>query len=430
MILTLRALMSIFLFILIYFNQKAYSQTEIPLDIDSQNLDFIPNKSTFWLGQKPSQTSDLSEAPDQETLLLQALEVANSLEDPYRQAILLNDIAIKYANLGKIHRAQEILDRSVEVAREIEDIGNQVSTMAAIAIYYAEIDQLTTATELLSETIEIANSVPDISLQAGLLSEIALKYAELGEQSQTEILLSQSQEILEEASVPVADFPFQPSPLKGKITFGGEISSATNTERNLTTQLRLSQQWETDQFGFDINYKSDFDSSRSRDRYRTQILAWSRYRHHFDETWQIFTLARFERNIEDAIFYDVEPLVGPAINVFRQGSEQSLDMGLGLGMRYQDALGKPNDTHFPTVALIVDYKSLFFDLLKFRHRFFVSVPVNDSVDTRIISSTELSVPLWKQWLFTTQVRYVYRGVPATRRPPSEFDFTTGVSYEF
>ena len=187
MILVSRASVPIFIFVITVmgFNEtakKAYSQGEIPLLSDSPNLDLISEKSTSWLAQTPPslQPTELSQVSDAETLLLQALEIANSLKDPYDKATLLNDIAIKYANLGKTDRAREILDQSLEVARTIEDTRNKVTTMGAIALHYAKIGQLTTANELLSEASEIANSVEDKFLRARLLSDLALKYADLG----------------------------------------------------------------------------------------------------------------------------------------------------------------------------------------------------------------------------------------------------------
>ncbi len=415
MILVSRASVPIFIFAITVmgFNEtakKAYSQVESTIG----NL----------------QSLDLSQVSDAETLLLQALEIANSLKDPYDKATLLNDIAIKYSNLGKPDRAREILDQSLEVARTIEDTRNKVTTIGAIALHYAKIGQLTIANELLAEASEMANSVEDKFLQARLLSDLALKYAELGEQSQTETLLSQSQEIIEQASVPVAEFPFQPTPLEGRITLAGEISTDDNRESELSVQLKLDQQWETDSFSFDIDYETNFDNSRSRDRYRTIINTFSVYRHHFDETWSLFTAARFERDIEDGIFYDFTSLVGPALNIFRQGSQRRLDIGVGVGVRYQDALGKPTDSNFPSVGLIVFYNDLFFDFVKFSQRFTFSVPVSDRNNSRLGSTTELSVPLWEKWFFTTQARYIYRGEPALRRSGSEFKLNTGISYEF
>ena len=450
MSLTNRALLPIFILTItvIGFNEKAekaHSQSKIPLLSDSpQRLEIEERRlviesiqvGAFKQGSnlQPTignlQSLYLSQLPDAETLLLQALEVANSLKDPYDRARLLNDIAIQYAKQGKPDRAQEILDQSLAVARTIEDARNKVITMGAIALHYAEIGQLTSANALLSETSEIANSVEDKSLQASLLSDLALKYAELGEQSPTETLLSQSQEILEQASVPVAEFPFQPTPIEGRFALGANVSSTQITETDWSAQLKLAQQWETDDFSLDIDYETDFDSSRTENEYRTTINTFGKYRHHFDETWSLFTLVGFERNIEDGVFYDLTPLVGPSLNIFRQGSERSLDLGVGLGLRHEDSLGKPIETSFPTVGLVVIYKDRFFEFLKFSQRLLTAVPVKDSANWRLSSTAELSVPLWEQWFFTTQVRYIYRGEPAIRRPGSDFKFTTGISYEF
>ena len=434
MSLTWRALLPIFVLTitLMGFNQKANSQSESPSAIDSPNLRLLPNKSAPGLAQTPPslQPTNLSEVPDSETSLLRALEVANSLKDPYLQATLFNDLAIKYANLGKSDRAREILDQSLEVARTIEDIVNQVTIMGAIALHYAEIGNLTIAKNVLAETVEIANSVEDKSLQAGLLSDLALKYAELGEQSPTETLLSQSEEILEQASLPVADFPFQPTPLQGRFTLGSGLSSGTRAKSNLTSRLQLEQLWETDDFLLDIDYKTDFDSSRSRDRYRTRIDVFGLYRHHFDETWQLFTLTTFERNIEDGIFYDLEPMVGPGINIFRQGTQRSLDIGVGLGVRYEDGVGKPDDTDVPTVGLVISYKDIFFDFIELDQWLLASWPVDDGADTRFGSLTDFSIPFGEKWSFTTRIRYIYRGDPPATRTFDDFTFTTGISYEF
>ena len=300
----------------------------------------------------------------------------------------------------------------------------------AIALHYAEIGNLTIAKNVLAETVEIANSVEDKSLQAGLLSDLALKYAELGEQSPTETLLSQSEEILEQASLPVADFPFQPTPLQGRFTLGSGLSSGTRAKSKVISRLQLEQLWETDDFFLDIDYETDFDSSRSRDRYRTRIDVFGLYRHHFDETWQLFTLTTFERNIEDSIFYDLEPMVGPGINIFRQGTQRSLDIGVGLGVRYEDGVGKPDDTDAPTVGLVISYKDIFFDFIEFDQWLLASWSVNDGADTRFGSLTDFSIPFAEKWSFTTRIRYIYRGVPPSSRTFDDFNFTTGVSYQF
>ena len=209
------------------------------------------------------------------------------------------------------------------------------------------------------ENQEIANSVEDKSLQAALLSEIALKYADIGQQSQTEILLSQSQEILEQASLPVPDFPFQRTPLRGRFSLGGEIFEGNNSERGLSAGFRLGQQFEKRDFSVDIEYNTNFDSSRTQDKYRTRLYALGGYNYHFDQTWKLFTIARFERNIEDGIFYDIEPLVGPSINIFRRGSQRTLDLGFGVGVRYQDAIGKSSDLNLPTLGIALGYKDIF-----------------------------------------------------------------------
>jgi tetratricopeptide (TPR) repeat protein len=167
MILTLKRFMPIFVLIitLIDFNRKASSQNEISLDLDSPNSNLIGNQTRAWWVQiSPSlQSNNLSEVRDLETLLLQPLEVANSfsgdrplaeksrlaqslemveqMDNSQLKFILLNDLALDYAQIGEFEQAIAILDRSLSIAESFKEEVNKITAMNNIAKFYGQIGQ-------------------------------------------------------------------------------------------------------------------------------------------------------------------------------------------------------------------------------------------------------------------------------------------------
>jgi tetratricopeptide (TPR) repeat protein len=56
--------------------------------------------------------------------------------------------------------------------------------------------------------------------------------------------------------------------------------------------------------------------------------------------------------------------------------------------------------------------------------------VENSVDSRILSISELSWPLFENWSLTGRLQYTYLGIPPENKPTSEINFSTGLTYEF
>ena len=221
---------------------------------ESEQSEFVRENFDTWLSQNitPSGSENLTEESNSEQILEQALTVADTIEEYYPRATMLNDIAQQYANLGKKNKAITILSQSLELAQKIEDNLSQLSLMLQIAKIYFELDRIDIADNILSETLEIADSIEDKFVKAQLLTKIALKYAEIGQHERAETLLSQSQELIAQASKPVAAFPFQSTPVEGSFGFGGIINSFDITTSTVFANLNLSKQWVVDDIDFEL----------------------------------------------------------------------------------------------------------------------------------------------------------------------------------
>ncbi|ACB51938.1 hypothetical protein cce_2590 [Crocosphaera subtropica ATCC 51142] len=359
-------------------------------------------------------------------ILEKALEVANSLKDVQAQQELLIKIAQKYAELGKQKKAIKILNQSLETIKSLEDLDQKTELMLAVSQAYENLGKRKIAKKILEETIILVNGLEDELIKAQRLTEIALRQPK----KLADTLLTESQKLIAKASEPVPLFPFQPTSLDGNISFYGNIDSALNSTNEWGINLALEQTWQYDEFAFRGLFTNNFDSARVMDRDQTKIDLTGEYRHHFDETWKFFTYNTFLRDQENNINYDLNLIAGPGINIFRKSPNHRLDMGLGLGVRYEDSLGKPDDTNFPTINYLISYRDLFFERLNYRQLFIYSLPVEDTVDSRILAISELSWPLFENWSLTGRLQYIYLGVPPDNKPTSEINFSTGLTYDF
>ncbi len=100
-----------------------------------------------------------------ESRLDQSLEMIQKIEESQQKVVLLNDLAINYAQIGKIDKAIAILEQSVSIANSFEDLGLKVTTTTKIAKYFAQIGQTSPAMEILDNAVAMVNLVEDKSLQ-------------------------------------------------------------------------------------------------------------------------------------------------------------------------------------------------------------------------------------------------------------------------
>ena len=310
-----------------------------------------------------SESRDEIRGNESESILSQALEMANSIKDPQRKATVLSDVALQYAAIGQIPKATLILDQAKVTAQTIEDTPQQISVIGSIAVKYNSIGQRERAVEILSESLAQIEAMEDAETQASLFTEIALKYAEIGQSDQAKELLVRSQQATARAEVPVPNFPFQPTPLTGDLTVGARVFSGLSSENSLDINVNLAQQFATDSFDIDLSFRTDFDSDRTTNQRRNRYFGSASYVHHFDPRWQYAIRTLFLSDEDENIIADWGFYIGPGINLVRKSSQRTLDFYLGLGVEYEDSLGKPNDFNFPVIPVDVDYN---FIILGFR----------------------------------------------------------------
>ena len=405
--------------------QKNWQLTTVPEMIEPRIAQIITTEVT-----DASESGDETQESESESVLSQALEIANSIKDPQRRATVLSDVALQYATIGQISKATDILDRALETARTIEDTPTKISIIGSIAVKYNAIGQEERAVEILSESLVAIEAIADLQIQASLFTEIALKYAELGRSEEARELLARSQQAVAQAEEPKPSFPFEPTPLSGNLTLGARIFAGLNSEDALDLNFNLKQQFATDSFNVDLSFRTDFDSDRTTDQRRVRYFLDAGYKHDFDERLGYAFRTIFLSDEDENINADWGFYTGPTINLMRKSPEQTLDLLVGLGVQYEDALGKPNDINFPVIPLGLVYRDIFFDFLTFRQEFFYTFPVYDGADYRLLSRTRLAIPIAERWYLTSFVDYILRGIPATDKPNSTLDFVTGLTYKF
>lgn len=431
------------------------------------------------IASSPEPATDI----DEKSRLDQSLELISEMDDSELKVILLNDLALNYAQLGNLEKAIAVLEQSLAVAKNIEDVvvkvtamlsvfeyyeqigqKNQtieilddtvellnmfedmavkVTTMLDIAQYYAQIGQKTQAIEILDNSVEIASNVPDKSLQGQLLLKISLKYGEIGAEESAQTVLTQSQTIMAEASQPLPEFPFTETPVNLKLGFSGWVKSFRKTEALVGIDVDFAKQWAEDDIFVDANYFIDYDSSNSVNNYRPKILNFTFYRHHFNEDWSFVTnfftstnqFLFSSRDDDEDLSIVSELYTGAGLNLWRGDTPSNfLDLQLAVGPRYQydyiDFEQKRNQVD-PTLAIILLGRGFSLGEAKINETFAITPALNNFNNYDIVSDTTLSIPLSQRWSLNNRLFLRYRNEEIYERNPKWlFFFTTGLKYEF
>ncbi len=373
----------------------------------------------------------------------QSLEMIDEMDDSQRKVILLNNLALNYAQLGDIDMAIAILEWSLSIAKNFEDVVVKVTAITNIAKYYAQIGQKSQAIEILDSTVELASIVEDKSLQGQLLLEISLKYGEIGQEESAQTLLAQSQEIIAASRQPLPEFPFAETPATFKVGFFGNVSSFRDTTAYLGIDLDFSKQWSEDDIFFDGNIAFDFDSSRTVNTYRPSSLILSVYRNHFNAQWNLFTTFSLvtnqdlfsSRNDDQDLTVISSVYVGAGLNLWRGDSRgEFVDLQLGIGPRYEydfiDLELRRNRTD-PVLAILLLARNFSIAGAKLNQTFVIVPALNDFNNYLIGSDTKLSIPLTEKWSLTNTLFLRYRNEKIFEANPKlRFFFTTGLEYEF
>jgi putative salt-induced outer membrane protein YdiY len=387
------------------------------------------------IAQNNSGSYDLNIAPENPArtaeILGEALEAANNIEDAQTRANFFSEIAERYSQIGRVEIALDVLSQALEIAETIEDAEGKARVLISIAFQYASWEQISLANEVFALAIEATDAIEDANKKAALLTEIALKYADIGQYELSSQLLSASEDLIVAASAPPVLFPFEPTPWQGGLGFNLNLSSDQNTTSLGTLTATLERVWPRNEFDAALSFTNDFDSTRQTDdesrfigNFRTE------YRHHFNANWQYFISNLVRRDDNDGIDIRTNLYTGPGLNIWRAGPDRSFDMQLGFGIRYEESNRRTDDFDFPVLQYRIGYKNILFENLKLRQFLIFELPVADTEDYYIESSTTLSVPISEGWSFDNSVNLRYSAIPTLDNPNFRVKLQTGLRYEF
>jgi putative salt-induced outer membrane protein YdiY len=386
--------------------------------------EFQPSQLTLQLAQTTPSLDFLSDA----------LEVANTLEDSAAKARVLSQIALKYAELDRSDRAEEILSEAITIADTIEDNTVKARILSELAIATAEIGNEQAATDLLDRALEVAGGLSDSPQKAGLFSELALSYDRLGVSDVSAQLLSQSQEIAIAAATPATEvsFPLEPTGWTGNVGLAATLSSGATTTSVATLSGAIERQWPTDELAAAVSLTNNFDDSRDETTGKSQFqgVLNTNYVHHTNARFQYFVNSQVRRDEFNDINLETSLFAGPGINLWRRGSDRSLDMQLGLGVRYENSNIEEDDFDAPVAQYRIRYEDIYFDVLDFGQLLTVELPLANAGDYQVESTTTFGIPLVRGWSFNNSLVVRYAAEPIADNPNLRFDVLTGIQYDF
>ncbi|MGK7877447.1 MAG: tetratricopeptide repeat protein [Xenococcaceae cyanobacterium] len=375
--------------------------------------------------------------------LNRSLEMVNQMDNSQLKVILLNDLALDYAQAGDPEKAIAILEQSLSIAESFEDKALKVTTMNNIAMFYAQIGQKDRAIEILDNSVEITSDVTDKFLQGQLLLDISSKYREIGEEESAQTLFAQSQTIIAEGSQPLPEFPFTETPATFRLGFSGSVNSFRNTTAYVGVELDFAKQWSEDDIFFDGLVALDFDSGRSVNNYRPTALSINVYRHHFNTDWNFFNNVVLttnqdifaSRNDDGDLSILAATYFGGGYNLWRGDSPREfLDLQIGVGPRYEydfiEFEQRRNETN-PVLGIFLLGRSISIGEAKLNHLAGFIPALNDFDNFILASDTNFSIPLSERWSFMNRLFIRYRNQEIFEENPKvRFLFTTGLEYKF
>ena len=371
-----------------------------------------------------------------ESTLAQALAVAQEIPELEVKARVMGEIAVQYVEIGQPETGAEILSQALAVAQSIPEDGLRTSALTDLAVHYVVIGKTGQAKELLDQAVDTAKRVEDDGERGLLLAAIAVQYADIGEDGIAAGLLSASEQAIAFSKQPVPLFPFQEVPWTGALNIGANLASGSNTTSLARLGLILERKWPQDQIDLNFGISNNFDDSRSEDdRNRIKAEFFTEFRHHYSARWQYFI--RSQTLIDELNNIDIRTdlSLGPGVNLWRKENGRTLDMQLGLAVRFEETSGdsgesSEDDLDFPLLQYGLRYKNIFFGTWKLRQFLSFDLPVADSADYSLTSNTSLGIPLSKKWSFSNSLQLRYRGLPTGNNPNLRVNFLTGLSYEF
>jgi hypothetical protein len=227
-------------------------------------------------------------------------------------------------------------------------------------------------------------------------------------------------------------FPFQPIPWTGRVGLSSNFFSGNKTTSIAAFSFGLERKWPTNEFDLGLNLTNDFDDSRVDPQADNQFKGSldAEYRHHATARWQYFINSGVRRDELDNINVRSSIYTGPGINLWRAPNSRTFDMQLGLGVRFEESNRRSNDFDAPVAQYRLRYKDVFFDSLRLRQFLTFELPVADTADYYIESTTGLALPITGGWSFTNFLRLRYAGRPTRGNTNLQVDLKTGLEYQF
>ncbi len=425
---------------------------------EAANLITDPAAQANVLSEIASRYAAIGQNDTAVQVLSQALQIANSLEAPSAKADLLSEIATRYAAIGQTDTAVQILSQALQVANSLEDTSAKASALSAIATRYtalgrtdtaaeilsqalsetalksANTGQVDTATQLLSRAVEVANLIQDVPAKASVLSEIATNYTQIGQADRGSQILSRALDVA--SSTPqVASGPqfLTPSPLRGKVSFSGNLNTGLTTIRQVGLAANATQQWSRERIETSVNVSNNFDSGR--DTLPEQFFGDfnGQYQHYVANFSYIFLRLRTLRDINQEIRLQASAVPGFGWNLWRVSDLQTFDLQAGLGLQYNDTglSSSDRETEFtPLPQLGLTYRNLFFDNVRFSQQLTLSAPTTQTNNYTLESTTAFSIPFSQQWALTNSLGVKLTGEPAENVPQLNVTFGVGLEYSF
>lgn len=381
-------------------------------------------------------TQQFDQAEQTVAILFQALEFAQNITNPAKKATVLAQIAVRYAFLGEEFQADSVLSQALEAVEAIEDASEKATVLTAIALNIANIANIEDSVEvsdLLSQALEIANTIDDAEVRGSLLTQIALAYSDIGTSDLSRDIISMlpslEPEVVAEAA---SDSPLEPTPWQGGLFLSSQLFSGAKTATTLIVGSQLGRQWSREQLNFGLIFLNSFDNSRVAPEEDNQIRGEfsSEYRYHPSDSQYYVVSSRTLKDELSDINFRTDLYLGSGLNLWRVGPNQTLDMQLGLGVRYDDGVDQDSEVDFPVAQYKLSYEDIFLANLIFNQSFSFQLSLENTNDYIAEAATIISVPLSERWSFNNGLQLIYEAEPLGDTTNLRLNVDTGIKYEF
>ncbi len=378
-------------------------------------------------------TQQLNQAEQTVAILFQALEFAQNITNPAKKATVLAQIAVRYASLGEEFQANSVLFQALEAVEAIEDASEKATVLTAIALNIADIEDSAQVSDLLSQALEIANTIDDAEVRGSLLTQIALAYSDIGTSDLSRDIISMLPSLEPEVVASAAsDSPLEPTPWQGSFLLSSQLFSGAKTASTLIVGSQLGRQWSREQLNFGLIFLNSFDNSRLAPEEDNQIRGEfsSEYHYHPSERqYYVVSSTTLKDELSD-INFRTDLYLGSGLNLWRGGPNQTLDMQLGLGVRYDDGVDQDSEVDFPVAEYKLSYQDIFLANLIFNQSFSFQLSLENTNDYIAEAATIISVPLSERWSFNNGLQLIYEAEPLGDTTNLRLNVDTGIKYEF